>query len=78
MLAIFKGDFLLGHSSKFPLHMEFYVGTSSNYWSLLEQFNVLEQDPRPNILFWALALTIVPQNSDFSLPFEKKKWGFDF
>ena len=38
--------------------MKFYVGTSNNYWSLLGQFNVLGQGPRPNMLFWALAPTI--------------------
>ena len=41
VLAISEEDFFLGHSSICPLHMKFYVGTSNNYWSLLEQFNVL-------------------------------------
>ena len=59
MLAISEEDFLLGHSSMCPLHMKFYVGISNNYCSLLEQFNVLGQGPRPNILFWALAPTCI-------------------
>ena len=45
---------------------------------LLGLVSVLGQCPRPNTLFWALAPTIAPQNSDFSLPSEEKKWGFDF
>jgi len=40
--------------------------------SLLGLVSVLGQGPRPNTLFWALAPTIAPQNSDFSLPSEEK------
>ena len=39
---------------------------------LLGLVSVLGQCPRPNTLFWALAPTIAPQNSDFSLPSEEE------
>ena len=51
---------------------------------LLGLVSVLGQGPRPNTLFWALAPTmalaptIAPQNSDFSLPSEGKDRGFAF
>ena len=77
MESLRTGQVVFGRNI-YPLSVAFSPGWQSvDPFNLFGQGVVFELGLRPNILRWAFSPTIAPQNTNFSLVSEEKKWGFD-